>query len=201
MSNSPAKHMNELIKKLTVITPKDLEEYNIPRAYLARFVKKGLLIKVGRGIYTSTDSGFTQRHGLVQIARRIPHAVVALVSALRVHEIGTQNPHQVWIAIPSTARVPKLEYPPLRVFKISKPVFDLEIEYHTFEGVNVPVYSLEKTIVDCFKFRSKVGTDVALEALQEAIRYKRISIDKLMRIAEQCRVKKIIQPYAEALMV
>jgi predicted transcriptional regulator of viral defense system len=127
--------------------------------------------------------------------------VVCLISALRFHDIGTQLPAEVWIAVPRGTRVPRVSAPPLRVVNVSTAVFDLGIEEHRIEGQAVRIYSLARTVADCFRFRNKVGLDVALEALTEAWRSKRLKLDELHRIAKKLRVQRVMQPYLEAVVM
>ena len=126
---------------------------------------------------------------------------MCLVSALRFHGIGTQLPHQVWIAVPRGTRVPRLQAPPLRVVNISPALFDLGVEVHRIEGQSVKVYSVARTVADCFRFRNTVGLDVALEALSEAWRSKRLNLDELNRIAKRLRVQRVMQPYLETVVL
>jgi predicted transcriptional regulator of viral defense system len=127
--------------------------------------------------------------------------VVCLISALRFHAVGTQLPAEVWIAVPRGTRVPRVSTPPLRVVNVSTTVFDLGIEEHRIEGERVRVYSLARTVADCFRFRNKVGLDVALEALTDAWRSKRLKIDELNRIAKKLRVQRVMQPYLETVVM
>jgi predicted transcriptional regulator of viral defense system len=126
---------------------------------------------------------------------------VCLLTALRFHNIGTQLPREVWLAVPRGTRVPRLVYPPLRVTRISAPLFDLGIEEHHIEGQRVRVYSVARTVADCFRFRNKVGLDVALEALTDAWRTKGLKLDELNRIAKKLRVQRVMQPYLEMVVL
>jgi len=131
----------------------------------------------------------------------VPGSVVCLVSALRFHGIGTQLPHQVWIGVPRGTRVPRLTAPPLRVVNIAPAVFNIGIEDHRIEGQIVRVYSVARTVADCFRFRNTVGLDVALEALSETWRSKRLKMDELNRIAKKLRVQRVMQPYLETVVL
>ena len=143
----------------------------------------------------------TEHHDLVVATAAVPSSVVCLGSALRFHNVGTQLPAEVWIAVPRGTRVPRLSAPPLRVVNISPPVFDLGIEEHHIEGQTVRVYSLARTIADCFRFRNRVGLDVALEALTEAWRSERLKLDELNRVAKKLRVLRVMQPYLETIVL
>ncbi len=131
----------------------------------------------------------------------VPGAVVCLASALRFHNIGTQLSHQVWIAVPRGTRVPRLQTPPLRVVNISPALIDLGVEEHLIEGQGVKVYSVARTVADCFRFRNTVGLDVALEALTEAWRNKRLNLDELNRVGKRLRVQRVMQPYLETVVL
>jgi len=159
----------------------------------------GQVQRVGRGLYVPLDSEITQHHGLAQVAKRVPHGVICLLSALLFHEIGTQLPSQVWIAIDVDARKPRVEYPPLRVVRFSGLALTEGVEAHRLEGVDVKVYGVAKTVADCFKYRNKIGLDVALEALREARRGRRATIDEIWRYAKIDRVSNVMRPYLESL--
>ena len=156
----------------------------------------------------NTDSGdrehrfrSTEHHDLAVAAAAVPRSVVCLISALRFHDIGTQLPAEVWIAVPRGTRVPRLSAPPLRVINISPAVFDVGIDEHRVDGQTVPVYSLARTIADCFRFRNKIGLDVALEALTDSWRRKRLNLDELTQIATAVRIQRVIQPYLETVVM
>ena len=187
-----------LAKKQTVLRAKDVAQKGIHTSALTRMAKSGLLEKVGPGRYRLPKSPrTTEHHDLAVAAAAIPRSVVCLISALRFHDIGTQLPPEVWIAVSRGTRVPRGSAPPIRVVNISTAVFDLGIEEHRIEGQAVHVYSLARTVADCFRFRNKVGLDVALEALTEAWRSKRLKLDELNRIAKELRVQRVMQPYLE----
>lgn len=171
--------------------------------------KSGVLERVGPGRYRLPKKTRTsEHHDLAFATAVVPRSVVCLVSALRFHDIGTQLPAEVWIAVPRGTRVPRVSAPPLRVcarhaivIHISPSVFDLGIEEHRIEGQTVRIYSLARTVADCFRFRSKVGLDVALEALTDAWRSKRLKLDELNRIAKRLRVQRVMQPYLETVVM
>jgi predicted transcriptional regulator of viral defense system len=164
--------------------------------------ESGLLERVGPGRYRLPKRArATEHHDLAVATAAVPRSVVCLISALRFHNIGTQLPAEVWIAVPRGARVPRVSTPPLRVVNISPAVFDLGIEEHRIEGHAVRIYSLARTVADCFRFRNKVGLDVALEALTEAWRSKRLKLDELNRIAKKLRVQRVMQPYLETVVM
>lgn len=200
MELSAEKQALEVIRRLGIARPRDLEQRGIPRSRLYRLLAKGLVERQARGLYTASDHEPTAEHALAQVARRVPGAVVCLLSALRFHELTTQLPNQVWVALSEKARRPRLDYPPLRVVRFSGRALTEGVNTHRIEGVEVRITSPEKTIADCFKYRHKIGLDVALEALREAWRERRITIDEIDRFARICRVERVMRPYIEVLI-
>jgi predicted transcriptional regulator of viral defense system len=162
-------------------------------------VKRGLLVKHGRGLYGLRDAEVTEHHSLAQGGKRIPHGVICLLSALRYHGLTTQTPFEVWIALDRAARSPRLGEPKLRVVRFSGAAMKSGIEEKTIEGVAVRIYGVAKTVADCFKYRNKIGTDVATEALRHAWREKRCTMDEFRRFAKVCRVSNVMRPYLEML--
>jgi predicted transcriptional regulator of viral defense system len=154
---------------------------------------------VGRGLYAIPKARVTEHHTLVEAAVRVPHGVICLLSALRFHDLTTQSPHEVWMAIGVKARKPAVDWPPLRVVRFSGPALTFGVEKHVVENVEVRVTSREKTVADCFKYRNKVGLDVAIEALRDYLRSRRRSVDAVMEAAVASRVKNVIRPYLEAM--
>jgi predicted transcriptional regulator of viral defense system len=164
--------------------------------------RSGTLERVGPGRYRlARSTRTTEHHDLAVAAAAVPRSVVCLISALRFHDIGTQLPSEVWIAVPRGTRVPRLSAPPLRVINISPAVFDLGIEERRVEGQTVRIYSLARTVAECFRFRNKIGLDVALEALTNAWRSKRLNLDELSRIAKTLRIERVMQPYLETVVM
>ena len=188
-----------IVKRLGLARPRDIESHGIPRAQLYELVRKGLVERQGRGLYAVRGHGYTARHALAQVAKRVPSGVVCLLSALVVHELTTQQPAEVWIAVAEKARRPKLDYPSLRVSRFSGAALTQGIETLRVEGVTVRVYSAAKTVCDCFKYRNKVGIDVAVEALKDFVRRYRGGGDDLARFARVCRVARVMQPYLDAI--
>jgi len=183
-------------KKLGAFRPKEIRA---PRALLSELVHEGVLERSGRGLYRMLSFEPSEHHSLVEVSTRIPHAAISLLSALQFHGIGTQSPREVWVTINVRARKPRLEYPPLRIMRASGTALSEGMEYHEIEGRKVPIYSVEKTLADCFKYRNKIGLDVALEALKEAWAAKRVNMDSLWKHAQECRVTNVIRPYIEAI--
>ena len=167
---------------------------------LTRLVRAGVLERVARGRYRHPEAPVTEHHGLALVATSAPKAVVCLVSALSFHGIGTQLPYQVWIAIDRSSRAPASSYPPLRVFRFSGLALTEGITEHRIEGQTVRVYGVAKTLADLFKYRNKVGLDVCIEALSEAWRARRVTIEDIDRYARICRVRNVMRPDLEALL-
>lgn len=160
----------------------------------------GILEQLSRGVYRLSDYGPVSNPDLVIVATRIPQAVICLVSALAFHEITTQIPHMVSIALPKGAESPRLDYPPISAHRFSSAAFIDGVDQHRIDGVKVKVYNTEKTLADCFKFRNKIGKDVVLEALKLYKTRRGLDLEKLLEYAKTCRVDKIMQPYLEAML-
>lgn len=191
-----------LARSLPVLRARDVARQGIHTSTLTRMTRSGALEKVGPGRYrVPKRTRVTEHHDLVVATAAVPSSVVCLLSALRFHNIGTQLPPEVWLAVPRGTRVPRLTVPPLRIVNISPAIFELGIVEHRIEGQTVRVYSLVRTVADCFRFRNKVGLDVALEALTEAWRSKRLKLDELHRIAKKLRVLRVMQPYLETIVL
>jgi len=190
----------ELVRKAGVLRPRDLDSSNIPRTYLSRLCEAGKLQRIGRGLYVLPDSSVTEHHSLAEACKRVPKGVVSLLSALRFHNFTTQSPFEVWLAIGEKAWRPRMEYPPLRIVRFSQATLNAGVEKHQIEGVTVHVYSPAKTVADCFKYRNKIGLDVAIEALRECWRSRRCNMDDLWHYADICRVQNVMRPYLESLV-
>ena len=158
----------------------------------------GELEQLTRGVYRLTDLPPLSDPDLATVAKRVPNAVVCLISALAVHELTTQIPHVVHLALPRTARCPSLNYPPLHVYQFSKAAFEAGIETKNIGNVPVRIYRAEKTLADCFKYRNKIGLDVALEALRKYRSRRGARLQRVLEFGRICRVEKIIRPYLEA---
>lgn len=161
---------------------------------------RGRLIRVGHGLYELAEKALTEHHSLVIACKRVPKGIICLLSALRFHDLTTQAPFEIWMAIDRLARKPKEGRLPLRIFRFSDQALQAGVEEHEVESVRVPVYNLAKTVVDCFKYRNKIGLDVALEALREGWRERRFTMDELWHYAKICRVANVMRPYLEALV-
>jgi len=195
----PLQKIMHYIREHGMVRPRDIEGIGLPREYLVRLHRQGKLNRSGRGIYTVPDANVTERHSYADVAKRVPEAVICLLSALAFHEITTQSPPSVWIALRKGARKPALTSPSLRIVRLSGPSLTEGIENHHVEAIPVRVYSAAKTVADCFKFRNKIGLDVAIEALKDCLRQKKATINEIYRYAKICRVSNVIRPYMEAL--
>ncbi|MGK7345739.1 MAG: type IV toxin-antitoxin system AbiEi family antitoxin domain-containing protein [Candidatus Nitrospinota bacterium M3_3B_026] len=189
----------KLVRKLGVLRPRDLDPYDIPRTSLSRLCATGKLQRIGRGLYVLPNSGATEHHSLAEASKRVPKGVVCLLSALRFHDLTTQAPFEVWLAIGEKAWRPRMEYPPLRIVRFSQAALGAGVEEHQIEGVAVRVYTPAKTIADCFKYRNKIGLDVAIEALKDCWRSRQCAMDDLWHYADICRVRNVMRPYLESL--
>jgi predicted transcriptional regulator of viral defense system len=197
-----ANRVLRLAKARSVLRARDVATQGVHTSTLTRLTRSGALEKVGPGRYRlAKEQPRTEHHDLVVAASAVPRSVVCLLSALRFHDVGTQLPPEVWIAVRRGARVPRLTAPPLRVVNVSPAVFDLGIEEHRIERQAIRVYSLARTVADCFRFRNQIGLDVALEALTDAWRSKRLNLDELNRIAKKLHVHRVMQPYLEAVVL
>lgn len=187
-----------LVRTQKMIRPRDLVARNIATVVLTRMVKNGSLVRVARGLYALPDRQVSEYASLGEVAVKYPQGIICLLSALRFHELGTQSPYEVWLAIPNKGRPPVLEYPPIRIVRFSGAALTEGVETHLIDGVPVRITSVERTVADCFKFRNKIGIDVALEALREAWRDKKITMNELWHFAKVNRITNIIRPYLES---
>ena len=198
MSSRPADPVIKVIRKMGLVRPGDLEAKGISRKHLYRLLDAGLLERQSRGVYIAARHKYTAHHSLAQVAKRVPSGVFCLLTALRFHGLTTQSPAEVWIALGGKARRPRLDYPRLRVARFSGAALTEGVETHRVEGVEIRVYSPAKTVADCFKYRNKVGIDVAVEALRDFSRRNRGGANELARFAGICRVTRVMQPYLDA---
>ncbi|HEV2223456.1 MAG TPA: type IV toxin-antitoxin system AbiEi family antitoxin domain-containing protein [Candidatus Acidoferrales bacterium] len=199
MSNDRMAEVVRLAKKAGILRSRDLLQHGIPRIYLRMATDKGEITRVGRGLYIARGSRPTEHHSLAQASKRVSHGIVCLLSALRFHDLTTQSPFQVWLAITDKARLPKTDMPPLRIVRFSQKALSYGVQAHRIEGVSVRIFSPAKTVADCFKYRNKIGLDVALEALRECRRKRRATSDEIWQAVKVCRVANVIRPYLESL--
>lgn len=188
----------KLARRRQGVTARELAAAHIHRQVLSGLVESGEIERVARGVYRLPEHPLTENYGLAMASAVVTHGVICLLSALQFHGIGTQLPSEVWIAIDRRARRPVLKYPPLRIVRYSGAALTEGVESHRIEGRTVRVYNVAKTVADCFKYRNKIGLDVALEALREARRAKQASADALWRYAKINRVANVMRPYLEA---
>lgn len=189
----------KLARRRQGVTTRELADAGIHTQTLTRLVKAGRLERIARGMYRLPEQSVSEHHGFVLASVAIPRATICLLSALQFHGIGSQLPFEVWIAIDRRDRRPVLKFPPLRIVRFTGVALTSGVESHRIEGHTVRVYNVAKTVADCFKYRNKIGIDVALEALREAWRTRRLTMDELDRYARICRVQRVMQPYVEAL--
>lgn len=199
----PAQSHKQAILRLAarhgLVRPRDLDRAGIPRTYLRRLVDEGLLAKLGRGLYTLPDYAPSELATIAEAAKRVPNGIICLLSALRVHGLTTQNPFEVWIMIDRDAWSPKPDYPPLRVIRASGESLTYGVIEKRIDGVKTRVTDPARTVADCFKHRSKIGIDIAVEALRDCRERRAASLDEIARYAKTNRVAEVMRPYMEAL--
>jgi predicted transcriptional regulator of viral defense system len=189
----------ELARQRGWLRSRDLQAVGAPRVMLTRLMARGQLEKVGRGLYRLPQTRMSEDESLGAIALKVPQAVFCLLTALQFHGLTTQLPRQVWLAMPRGSHAPRIDYPPLRMVQYSGESYSQGIEVFKRDQVPLRVYGVAKTVADCFKHRSAIGLDVALEALKEARSGQRASADDLWRFAKICRVANVMRPYLEAI--
>ena len=196
-------HIEKLEKLLSLqraFSAREATAYGIPHAILSYNCKRGKIVRVGRGLYASSELQPASYPDLAQLVAKQVDFVVCLISALHIHEFTTQLPNSLWIAIRQGARIPSITPWPLSCIHLNKNPYEFGIEEHEIDGLKVKVYSAAKTVADCFKFRNKIGLDVALEALREGVRLKLFTITELDAAAEACRVSNVMRPYLETIL-
>lgn len=193
-------HLLELAKRTPLLRDASLREAGISSTVISQAVKAGELIRLSRGVYQHPDAEVDEHLSLSEVAARVPQAVVTLVSALQFHQIGTQQAHSVWILLKQNAVTPRIDYPPIEVVR-SKVVsaFTEGVEKHTLNGIAVNITNPARTVVDCFKYRNRIGLDVCLEALKEVLNTK-AKPNQIMEYAKAQRVSSVIRPYLDALV-
>jgi predicted transcriptional regulator of viral defense system len=192
--------LRSLVARRGVIRARDAAAAGVPWVYLRRMVDRGELVKTGRGVYAAPDHQGTEHVSLAEVARRYPNAVICLLSALRYHDLTTQSPFEVWVMVDRTARKPAMRHPTLRVVRASGAALREGVESYESDGTRILVTNMAKTVCDCFRYRSKVGTDVAVEALRDAWRARRVTMDQLHHYAKIDRVANVIRPYLESIV-
>jgi predicted transcriptional regulator of viral defense system len=200
MAQSLTDRVLALAKEQRIIRARDLEARGLPRDYLRRLVASGKLARIGRGVYALTPVSPTEHHSLAVAAKQIPGGVICLLSALRFHDLTTQQPNEVWMAIGSKAWKPAAKSVAVHVAYYGAGSLKAGVTTHEIEGVPVKIFSAAKTVADCFQHRRTVGLDVAIEALRDLLRKRKATVDEIQRYAQVCRVSRIIRPYLEALV-
>lgn len=188
-----------LARRRGLLRSRDVVALGIPTVVLTRLARAGKLERTGRGIYTLAGRPSSANRSLAEVSLRSPRGIICLLSALRVHEIGTQAPFEVWLALPAGVVPPRLATPEIRVVRMSRASLTSGVDTIKIDGVGVPVFNAAKTVADCFKFRNKIGLDVALEALREGWRERKVAIDDLWEYARLNRVANVMRPYMESL--
>lgn len=187
-----------LAERRPLLRARDLAAQALPTVVISRLVAAGKLERVARGVYSLPGRALSEHRSLAEVALRAPRGVVCLLSALRVHGIGTQAPFEVWLAIPAHSPTPQLDRPALRVVRMSGSALTEGVELIAIDGVQVPVFNAAKTVADCFRYRNKIGLDVAIEALRDGWAQRKLTTDALWHYAAVNRVANVIRPYLES---
>jgi len=198
LSGTHTQRILDLARQKVLLRASDLDAIGAPRVVLTRLTAAGLLQRVERGLYRLPDAQVSEFESMVTIATKAPQAVFCLLTALQFHELTTQLPRQVWIAMPRGSHPPRLDYPPVKMVQFTGDAYSAGIEEVERDGIKLRVYSVAKTVADCFKHRNKVGLDVALEALKDARTRSKASVDDIWRFAKVCRVANVMRPYLES---
>jgi len=198
-TDSHTQRVLDLVRHKGLLRACDLDAIEAPRIVLTRLTAAGLLERIGRGLYRLPDDHGSEYESLVTIAIRVPQAVFCLLTALQFHELGTQLPRQLWIAMPRGSHAPRIDYPPIRMVQFTGEAYRAGVQEVERDGATLRVYSVAKTVADCFKHRNKIGLDVALEALKDARARNMASVDDIWRNAQVCRVANVMRPYLESI--
>jgi predicted transcriptional regulator of viral defense system len=199
--SDPLQQIVRLARRRGILRPRDLAPLDIPRRHLTRLAEQGVLLRSGRGLYVLASADVSENHSLAEACKRVSGGIICLLSALRFYGLTTQNPWEVWMAITPASRKPKVDHPPLRVVRFSGKAFAEGVEHHRIQGVDVRIYSAAKTVADCFKYRNKIGVDVAVQALRDAWQKRKITAAQISHFAEVCRITNVMQPYLDSLLV
>ncbi len=197
--------IQERLRQAGMLRSRDLEAMGYSRQQIKRLVDRGEIDRLSRGLYSLPGAELTRHHSLAEVCKRVPRAIVCLSSALQFHNLTTQSPAEVWILLERTARTPTFDYPPIRVFRAGGKALTAGVDEHQTEGVSVRVTNIAKTVADCFKYRNKIGLDIAIEALKESLRrnaqtgQRPCTREELRHFARICRVERVMQPYLEAI--
>jgi predicted transcriptional regulator of viral defense system len=188
-----------LVGQKVLLRASDLDAIDAPRVVLTRLTAAGLLEKVGRGLYRLPDAPGSEYESLLAVATKVPQAVFCLLTALQFHELTTQLPRQIWIAMPRGSHAPRIDYPPIKMVQFTGEAYTVGVETVERDGVRLRVYGVAKTVADCFKHRNKIGLDVALEALKDVRSSNQATVDDIWRYAKVCRVANVMRPYLESI--
>ena len=201
MKNTKVDNLVRELSKKGMLKTQEIRQLGISKEYLRKLKEKGVVERIARGLYTLPDHAFSATQSIAEVSNQIPKGVICLLSALRFHGFTTQNPFEVWIAVERTAWKPKINSATqVKYLKFSGKAFTAGVQAKTADTVKVKVYCPAKTVADCFKYRNKIGLDVALEALREGWREKRFTMDELWGYAKICRVSNVMRPYLESLV-
>jgi predicted transcriptional regulator of viral defense system len=201
MANNPyTKYKKIFAENSGILRASTAIELGVPQHVIYKMVEDGELVRETQGVYRLSESDPMSNPDLVQISLRVPRAVICLLSALYFHELTTQIPHQVYIALPRDVKTPKIGYPPIKAFHLSEASYKSGIEEHVLDGITVKIYIKEKTVADCFKFREKIGVDVAIEVLKDYLKQPRPNLPSLIKYARTNRVENVMRPYLQVLV-
>ncbi len=190
----------DYVKHHNLVRSNEIDKMGLPRTYLNQLTQEGVINRVGHGLYQWPDRRQDSHTTLSEVAKKAPNGVISLLSALSFHEFTSENPFEVWVALERKSWRPAIDYPPTKFVYMSGKSISEGIDVHILNGVEVRIFNPAKTVADCFKYRNKIGLDVALESLKEGWKMKYFTIDELMHYAEICRVENVIRPYVEALI-
>ena len=200
--NTKIKHSQKalnLVKEKGIVRSSEFVEQGIPRITISRLVAGHELQQIERGLYCLPQKEFSEKESLIVVASRVPQAIFCLLTALQIHELTTQLPRKVWIAMPIDSHSPKIDYPPIKMVKYTGKAYSEGVEIQQSDGIDYRVYNVAKTIADCFKHRNKIGIDIAIEALKDAYGKNKVTMDELWHYAKICRVANVMRPYLEAI--
>jgi len=199
-ATTQAQRVLELLRQKGIVRGTELDRLGIHRMHMKRLVDRGLLVQRSRGVYEAAESRLSEHDSVVEVAARVPKATLCLLTALRLHQLTTQNPFEVWIMIDRKARRPSITYPPIRVVRASGPALTEGVVAMKLDGVDINVTTVAKTVADCFKYRSTVGIDIAIEAMRDAYRHKKATMHDILAAAKTDRVATVMRPYLESLV-
>jgi predicted transcriptional regulator of viral defense system len=199
LSETHTQRVLDLVGRRGLLRASDLDAIDAPRIVLTRLNAAGLLERVGRGLYRLPGAQVSESESLGTVAAKVPQAVFCLLTALQFHELTTQLPRQVWIAMPRGSHPPRIDYPPIKMVQFTGEAYSEGVEEVERDGVKLKVYGVAKTVADCFKHRNRIGLDVALEALKDARSRNKASVDEIWRYAKVCRVANVMRPYLESI--